>query len=57
MADDAVSDSNDSDEDTPSTAIPETDPGTDADDTVADIQPDTDHHGDDANPASSEQNQ
>ena len=57
MADEAMSDSNDSDEDTTSAAIPDTDLESDADDTVADIELDTDHHGDDANPASSEQNQ
>lgn len=53
---DASSDSNDSDEDITSTAIPDTDLETDADDTVADIELDNDNHGDDANPASSEQN-
>ena len=46
MAADAMSDSNGPDEDTTSPAIPDTD-----------IETDTDHHGDDANPASSEQKQ
>ena len=53
MADDAVSDSNDTDEDNTSPTETETD----ADELIADIEPDTDHPGDDANPASSEQNQ
>jgi segregation and condensation protein B len=55
MAVDAVSDDNDTDEDTTSPAIPDTNLETEADDNVAGIEPDTDHHGDDANPASSEQ--
>ena len=53
LADDAMSDSDDTDEDTTSP----TDTETDADELIADIEPDTDHPGDDANPASSEQNQ
>ena len=53
LADDAMSDSNDTYEDTTSP----TDTETDADELIADIEPDTDHPGDDANPASSEQNQ
>ena len=56
LAADASLDSNDPDEDTTSAAIPDTDLETDADDTVADSELDTDNHGDDANPASSEQN-
>ena len=60
LADDAMSDSNDADEDTPSPAIHDTDLDTDTAesiDDIDDIAPDTDHHGDDANPASSEQKQ
>ncbi len=56
LAADASLDSNDPAEDTTSAAIPDTDLETDADDTVADSELDTDNHGDDANPASSEQN-
>ena len=52
MADDAVSDSDNTGEDTTSPPISDTD----TDDSIADIELDTDHHGDDANPASSEQN-
>ena len=50
-------DGNDPDEDTTSPAIPDTDTGTDTAESIDDIETDTDHHGDDANPASSEQKQ
>ena len=53
LADDAMSDSNDADEAITSSTETETD----ADELIADLEPDTDHHGDDADPASSEQNQ
>ena len=49
-------DGNDPDEDTTSPAIPDTDTGTDTAESIGDIETDTDHPGDDANPASSEQN-
>ena len=49
-------DGNDPDEDTTSPAIPDTDIETDTAESIDDIETDTDHHGDDANPASSEQN-
>ena len=57
MAADAMSDSNGPDEDTTSPAIPDTDIETDTAESIDDIETDTDHHGDDANPASSEQKQ
>ncbi len=50
-------DGNDPDEDTTSPAIPDTDTGTDTAESIGDIETDTDHPGDDANPASSEQTQ
>ena len=49
-------DGNDPDEDTTSPAIPDTDTGTDTAESIGDIETDTDHPGDDANPASSEHN-
>jgi|JI8StandDraft_1071087.scaffolds.fasta_scaffold06276_7 segregation and condensation protein B len=57
MAADAMSDSNGSDEDTTSPAIADTDIETDSAESIGDIETDTDHPGDDANPASSEQKQ
>jgi len=61
MAADAMSDSNGSDEDTTSPAIADTDTDIDIDihsaESIGDIETDTDHPGDDANPASSEQKQ
>ena len=57
LADGAMSDSNDADEDTTSPAIPDTDLETATAGSTDDIEPDTDHHGDDADPASSEQKQ
>ena len=50
-------DGNDPDEDTTSPAIPDTDTETDTAESIGDIETDTDHPGDDANPASSEQTQ
>ena len=50
-------DGNDPDEDTTSPAIADTDIETDSAESIGDIETDTDHPGDDANPASSEQKQ